>query len=201
VTRIVSGRAGGRLLQVPRTGTRPTSDRVREALFSSLDSMLELSSARVLDLYAGTGAVGLEALSRGAAHVTLVESGREAGLVVRRNVETIGLPGAVVRHERVESFLASSEASPSHPAAPSAPPAASAELFDLVFADPPYGLADGALDAVLNLLCEPVSWLADAAVVVIERSTRSAPPSWPVVIEAIKSKRYGDAVLWYGRRR
>jgi 16S rRNA (guanine966-N2)-methyltransferase len=188
VTRIVSGQAGGRHLHVPRTGTRPTSDRVREALFSSLDSTVELSSARVLDLYAGTGAVGLEALSRGAAHVTLVESGREAGLTLRRNVDLIGLPGAVVRQQSVESFL-------------TAPPAGSPEPFDVVYADPPYALADGVLDALLNLLCEPVSWLADAAVVVIERSTRSAPPSWPAVIEAIKSKRYGDAVLWYGRRR
>jgi 16S rRNA (guanine966-N2)-methyltransferase len=188
MTRIVSGVARGRHLHVPRSGTRPTSDRVREALFSSLDSTLELSCARVLDLFAGTGAVGLEALSRGAAHVTLVESGREAGLTVRRNVDTIGLAGAVVRQQSVESFL-------------TGPYAESPEPFDVVFADPPYALAGGALDAVLNLLCEPVNWLADAAVVVIERSARSAAPSWPDVIEPIKSKRYGDAVLWYGRRR
>jgi 16S rRNA (guanine966-N2)-methyltransferase len=192
MTRIVSGRAGGRQLQVPAGGTRPTSDRVREALFSSLDALIDLTGARVLDLYAGTGALGLEAASRGAGPVTLVESARGALVSLRANAAVIaaaaGEPtGIEVRAQLVESFLAGPDPDPARP------------RFDVVFADPPYDLAELALASVLTSLGEPVSWLAPGAIVVIERAARSGPPGWPLFIQPIKRKRYGDTVLWYGR--
>jgi 16S rRNA (guanine966-N2)-methyltransferase len=184
VTRIVGGSVGGRTLLVPANGTRPTSDRVREALFSTLDGLLELDGAHVLDLFAGSGAVGLECASRGAAAVTLVDSDREAALVLRRNADGLGLPGVKVLRQPAELFLAG------HPVA----------TYDLVFADPPYAYAADTLASVLARLVEPVGWLADDAVVVVERSDRSGPPEWPSVIQPIKHRRYGDSVLWYGRR-
>src|SRR4051812_24057597 len=182
VTRIVAGVAKGRPLAVPPRGTRPTSDRTREALFSTLAGLLDLDGARVLDLYAGTGAVGLEALSRGAAHVTFVESDRTAAATVQRNVDTVGLPGARVVRSPVETFLT---------AAPDDP-------FDLAFADPPYALDERALAAMLHPLAD---WLALDAVVVVERSARGPEPRWPDVIQSVKQKRYGEVLLWYGRRR
>ena len=182
MTRIVAGAAKGRPLAVPPRGTRPTSDRAREALFSTLAGLLDLDGARVLDLYAGTGAVGLEALSRGAAHVTFVESDRTAAATVQRNADTVGLPGAHVVRRAVEAFLGGP---------PDAP-------FDLVFADPPYALDEPALATVLAALA---GWLAPDGIVVVERSARGAEPQWPDVIQSVKQKRYGEGLLWYGRRR
>jgi 16S rRNA (guanine966-N2)-methyltransferase len=193
VTRIVGGAAGGRQLEVPGGGTRPTSDRVREALFSTLDTLTELIGARVLDLYAGSGAVGLEAASRGAAHVALVDSGREAGLALRRNAEIVGQPGIEIHRASVESFLASVGAS-------AATESASPRGYDVVFADPPYAESDDALAGVLTALVHPFDLLSPAAIVVVERAARTAAPSWPIVIQPIKNRRYGDTVLWYGRR-
>jgi 16S rRNA (guanine966-N2)-methyltransferase len=182
--RIVGGVAKGRRLTTPATGTRPTSDRTREALFNSLAGLVPLEGARVLDLFAGTGAVGLEALSRGAAVAVLAESARSALAVLRRNVETLGLPGAQVVARPVGAYLAE-------------PPG---EPFGLVFADPPYAMSEDALGAVLAALARP-GWLDDGAVVVVERPARAAQPSWPTEITGLRSRRYGDAVLWYGRRR
>jgi len=178
----VAGSAGGRRLAVPPSGTRPTSERVREAMFSALEATIGLDGARVLDLYAGTGAVGLEALSRGAAHVTLVESDRTAAATIQRNVDVVGLPGASVVCTSVEGYLAG----------------ASDEPFELAYVDPPYALDDGPLAAVLAAL---PAWLAPGAVVVVERSARGGEPRWPSVIESVKQKRYGEGLLWYGRRR
>src|SRR5581483_10397439 len=97
VIRIVGGSVGGRLLATPKgTNTRPTSDRAREALFSSIESTRPVAGTRVLDLYAGSGALGLEALSRGAAAVVLVEADRKVCAVLRANVAALGLPGAQV---------------------------------------------------------------------------------------------------------
>ena len=132
MARVIAGAAGGRRLAVPDgRGTRPTSDRAREGLFATIVSMTgSLAGARVLDLYAGSGAVGLEALSRGAGHVLLVESGARAARVIRDNVEAIGLPGAEVVTDRVERVLARG-------------PGRSADnsgRYDVVFADPPYAL-------------------------------------------------------------
>ena len=184
MTRIVAGAAKGRQLAVPPRGTRPTSDRAREGLFNTLAGLLDLDGARVLDLYAGSGAVGLEALSRGAAHVTFVESDRTAAAAVQRNVEAVGLVGASVVRSAVESFLTGR---------PDVP-------FHFAFVDPPYALEEPSLAAVLATLAEP-GWLAPGAVVVVERSSRGAEPGWPSVIESVKQKRYGEGLLWYGRRR
>ena len=186
MTRIVGGVAGGRPLTVPANGTRPTADRVRAALFNTLETLLDLDGARVLDLFAGTGAVGLEAASRGAASVSLVDSGREAVLAMRRNVDALGLAGVAVHAQRVESYLGGTGR------------AGPAEAFDLGFADPPYESDNAALAELLEALAGPSGRLASGAVVVVERSKRSGPIPWPVAIEAIKDKRYGDSVLWYG---
>jgi 16S rRNA (guanine966-N2)-methyltransferase len=175
VTRIVAGAAGGRQLAVPKRGTRPTSDRVREALFSAVEAALDLEGARVLDLYAGTGALGLEALSRGAAVAVLVESDAGAVAVLRKNVAAVGMPGATVRPGRVSAVLAE-------------PPA---EPFDLVFADPPYALDPGADLVALTAN----GWLAPGALVVVERARRSGPPDWPPPLVPGRIRRYGDTEL------
>jgi 16S rRNA (guanine966-N2)-methyltransferase len=180
--RIVAGAAKGRRLVVPSRGTRPTSDRAREALFSTLGGLLDLDGARVLDLYAGTGAVGLEALSRGASHVTFVESDRTAAAILRRNVEAVGLPGAQLVTASVEGYLAGDVGEP----------------FDLAYLDPPYALDDLTLGAVLTGLGAPHRLVA-GAVVVVERPAQVAPPRWPDVIQSVKQRRYGAGVLWYGR--
>jgi 16S rRNA (guanine966-N2)-methyltransferase len=186
MTRIIAGAARGRRLAVPPAGTRPTSERAREALFNSLRSLCDLDGARVLDLFAGSGAVGLEALSRGAAEVTFVESDRRAGEVLRRNIDTVGLSGAVLLRRPVAAVLA-------------APPAPPEQPFDLVFADPPYALADGPLAALLTPLAE--GWLAAGAVVVVERAARGTPPPWPAGVIPVMNRRYGEGILWYGRAR
>jgi 16S rRNA (guanine966-N2)-methyltransferase len=186
MTRIVAGAAGGRRLSVPPGDrTRPTSDRVREALFSALESVYggALGGLRVLDLYAGTGALGLEALSRGAAHCLLVESDPRAAAVIRANVKAVGLPGAVVVASTVERALT---------VPPDAP-------YDLVLADPPYAMVDADLSGVLVSLTK--GWLAPEAVVVVERDRRSAPVTWPDGITGSRERTYGETMLWYGRAR
>jgi 16S rRNA (guanine966-N2)-methyltransferase len=184
MTRVIAGEAGGRRLAVPGgTSTRPTSDRAREGLFASVASELgSLAGRRVLDLYAGSGAVGLEALSRGASHVLLVESDARATAVIKANIATIGMPGAQVRGEKVERLLAR-------------PP--DLEPFDLVFADPPYAVAGAEITRVLALLAR--DWLAPDALVVVERATRSGEITWPNGLQLAKSRRYGEATFWYGR--
>ena len=184
MTRVIAGKAGGRRLRVPPgQGTRPTSDRAREGLFSTIVSMLgSLAGARVLDLYAGSGAVGLEALSRGADHVLLVEQGARAARVIRENIEAIGLPGAVLAADRVERVLARGPGG---------------GRYDVVFADPPYALADAAVSQILSLLAGQ-GWLAPGALVIVERATRSGPVSWPDGFVADRTRRYGEATFWYG---
>lgn len=186
MTRVVAGAAGGRRLAVPPGhGTRPTSDRAREALFSTLESLRgPLAGARVLDLYAGSGAVGLEALSRGAAAALLVEADARAARTVRENVRALGLPGARVEAAKVERVLAQ-------------PPGAGGP-FDVVFADPPYAVTDAEVTAVLERLRDH-GWLAPGAVVAVERATRGADLAWAEGFEPLRSRRYGEATLWYGR--
>ncbi|HEX2133980.1 MAG TPA: 16S rRNA (guanine(966)-N(2))-methyltransferase RsmD [Actinophytocola sp.] len=176
MTRIVAGTAGGRQLAVPRRGTRPTSDRVREALFSAVEAAMDLEDARVLDLYAGTGALGLEALSRGAGHALLVESDPGAVSVLRRNVSALALPGARVRQGKVATVLA--EPAP--------------EPFDLVFSDPPYALSGPALSADLAALS---AWTRPGTLVVVERARRSAGFEWPAAWEPGRVRTYGDTAL------
>jgi 16S rRNA (guanine966-N2)-methyltransferase len=186
MARVIAGEAGGRRLAVPDgRGTRPTSDRAREGLFATIVSLTgSLDGARVLDLYAGSGAVGLEALSRGAEHVLLVESGARAARVIRDNVEAIGLPGAKVVADRVERVLARGPAP--------------AEKYDLVFADPPYALPGDEVSAMLQAL-ETNGWLAPGALLIVERATRSGPVSWPAGLQPDRARRYGEATFWYGR--
>lgn len=180
--RIISGAARGRPLRSPTgRGTRPTSDRTREALFSAVEALLGgLGGRRVLDLYAGSGAVGLEALSRGAAEVLLVERDPGAVGVIRANVEAVGLPGATVVTSAAERFVQDRATT----------------TYDLVFADPPY--ADDPSPAVAGVVGN--GWLAPEGVVVVERSSRDAPWTWPVGVDPLRDRRYGEATLWYGRR-
>ncbi|WP_043266288.1 16S rRNA (guanine(966)-N(2))-methyltransferase RsmD [Streptomyces sp. CT34] len=185
MTRVIAGTAGGRRLAVPPgNGTRPTSDRAREGLFSTWESLDgPLTGARVLDLYGGSGAVGLEALSRGAAHVLLVEADARAVRTIRENVRAVGLPGAEVRVGRAEQTAA-------------AP--APAEPYDIVFLDPPYAVGDDELREIL-LTLRGQGWLAEEALVTVERSTRGGTFPWPDGFEAIRARRYGEGTLWYGR--
>lgn len=185
VTRIVAGSMGGRRLTVPAGGhTRPTSDRVREALFNSLQTLTELSGARFADLYAGSGAVGLEALSRGAAHVLLVESHPKAVRAARDNIAALGV------RSRVSLVTAS---------VPSALAAGTDEAYDVVFADPPYDLPDEQIGGLQRALISS-GWLAPGALVVIERSRRAQPVTWVEPVTEVRTRRYGETVLWYGRR-
>ena len=198
MTRVIAGAAGGRRLAVPGgVSTRPTSDRAREGLFGTVVSEIgSLASSRVLDLYAGSGAVGLEALSRGARDVLMVESDAQAVAVIRANIATVGIEGARVIRDRVERVLARPPAAPDQPpAAPDQPPAAP-DRYDLVFADPPYSMTVAAVTRVLTLLAD--GWLADDALVVVERATRSGPVHWPPGYLPGKSRRYGEATFWYG---
>lgn len=181
VVRIVAGVAGGRRLAVPPRGTRPTSDRVREAVFSALQARRALDGARVLDLYAGSGALGLEALSRGAAHVRFVESDRRAAAVLRRNVEALKLSGAQVSTATVAAVL---RGDPGRP-------------YDVVLADPPYALDDGALSEVLATLAGG-DWLASGALIVLERAAKAVPPTWPPGVVPLTQREYGDTSVHYG---
>lgn len=184
MTRIIGGTAGGRRLKTP-TGavTRPTSDRVREALFSALESEVgSLTGLRFLDLYAGSGAVGLEAMSRGAGAVTLVESDRRTARLVESNARTLGMHRAEVVAHPVARVLAQPPRAP----------------YDLVYADPPYPMPDPEVAQVLALLVAH-EWLAVGAMVVVERSTRSVEPDWPAGLARVRGREYGETVLWYLR--
>ena len=181
MTRIVAGQAGGRTLAVPPRGTRPTSERVREALFSRLEHVVGLDGARVLDLYAGSGALGLEAASRGARQVVLVEQDRVAAQVCRTNASSTGLAARVrVVADRVERYLDGGT-----------------DRFDLVLADPPYAVDGAALDAVL---ARAAGLLDEDGWIVVERSTRSPGPSWPTGLTAESDRRYGETQVWFAHR-
>ena len=182
MTRIIAGTLGGRTLRTPAgSGTRPTSDRVREALFSALEARDVLDGAHVLDLYAGSGALGLEAVSRGARSAVLVESGRRAAATVTANVRSLGVEGVRVLTATVASAL-SAEPGPD-------------DAADLVFLDPPYDLSGDEVAAVLARLT--AGWLAPGATVVLERSSRSPEPSWPEGLTQVgRPRRYGETTLW-----
>jgi 16S rRNA (guanine966-N2)-methyltransferase len=183
MTRIIGGVAGGRRLKAPGgAATRPTSDRVREALFSAVDSHVgSLAGLRFLDLYAGSGAVGLEARSRGAGAVTLVEQDRRTAGVIRDNVRALGFAGVEVRVGSVARTLAQPPVAP----------------YDVVFLDPPYALDTATVEADLAALRDQ-GWLATEALVVVERSGRSPDVAWPAGLAAVRERRYGETTLWYG---
>ena len=182
MTRIIGGAAGGRRIATPKgVQTRPTSDRVREALFSALESWAgSLHDLRFLDLYAGSGAIGLEAWSRGAAAVTLVESDRRTAALVASNARGLGFAEAEVIAASASSVLAGR------------PRAA----YDVVFGDPPYPLDEEALAHDLALLAAN-GWLAPGGLVVVERATRSPEPVWPAGVALLREKKYGETRLWY----
>ncbi|MET9374186.1 16S rRNA (guanine(966)-N(2))-methyltransferase RsmD [Streptomyces sp. NPDC003035] len=184
MTRVIAGTAGGRRLAVPPgSGTRPTSDRAREGLFSTWESFHGLAGARVVDLYAGSGAVGLEALSRGASHALLVEADPRAARTVRENIRTLALPGAELRTGKAEQIVTGP---------------APAEPYDLVFLDPPYAVSDDDLREIL-LTLRSGGWIADDALVTVERSTRGGEFGWPAGFEPLRARRYGEGTFWYGR--
>ena len=186
MTRIIAGTHGGRRLAAPAGATtRPTSDRVREAFFSALEAMTDLSGARCADLFAGSGAIGLETISRGAAYALLVESDARAARVIRDNIVSLkaGTAARLVTG-KVAQVVA-------------APPDGGA--FDVVFADPPYAVTDAEMTELQKALLDN-GWLAPDAVVVLERATRGGPLTWVDGITAERSRRYGETTLWYGRR-
>lgn len=184
MTRIIAGFAGSLTLAVPNAGTRPTSDRVREAVFSSLEARDLIEGARVLDLYAGSGALGLEAASRGAREVALVEKSHAAVQVCKRNASRVegraprgAAPSIRVTGKPVHSFLTSMPGA-----------------WDLVFIDPPYELGGPELDHVLAAL---VPRLAGDAVVVLERSSRSPVPAWPSGLALDRRTDYGETAIYW----
>jgi len=182
--RVIGGTARGRRLKTPPgEATRPTSDRVREALFSTLEAQLgSLTGLRFLDLYAGSGAIGLEAMSRGAGLVTSVESNRRTAKVVQDNAATLGFSKVEVLVQPVARALQH------RPRAP----------YDVVFVDPPYPLDNDEVERAVALLVAN-DWLAAGAVLVVERSARSVEPTWPAGLVREREKAYGETVLWYVR--
>lgn len=189
MSRIIAGSRGGRRLVVPTGGpTRPTTDRVREALFSAVaawattsDRPAEQSLAGLsfCDLFAGSGAVGLEAASRGSAPVWLVEANRRTALVAARNAATLQLP-VQTKTMRVEELLRGP-----------------ASAFDVVFADPPYDYPD---EQVAGMLAQLVTggWVKPEGLIVVERSRRSAELAWPEAFRQVWVRRYGDTALHFG---
>ncbi|MEO7122531.1 MAG: RsmD family RNA methyltransferase [Lacisediminihabitans sp.] len=184
MTRIIAGFAGSLTLAVPRSGTRPTSDRVREAIFSALESRELIARASVLDLYAGSGALGLEAASRGAIRVTLVDNANAANRVARDNAARVkhAAPrghelNITVSAQSAQGFLG-----------------ANAESWDIALIDPPYDLDEAQLQRNLEAL---VPRLSADAVVLVERSSRSPEPLWPDGLELDRRKDYGDTTLWW----
>jgi len=182
LTRIIAGSAGGRRITVPQQrsgrGTRPTTDRVRESLFNVLENRLDFGGLTVLDLFAGSGALGLEALSRGAASALFVESDHRAAAVISRNAADIGLTGAVVRRGAVATVLAAGAPTP----------------VELVFADPPYAVTAEDIDQMIRLLVEN-GWCTTDTVIVVERPTAAAEIGWPAGFSVWPTRRYGDTRL------
>ena len=190
MSRIIAGSRGGRRLSTPPgSRTRPTTDRVREALFSAIAAWAgaahsapdqALAGLAFADLYAGSGAVGLEAASRGAGPVLLVEADKRTAGVTSRNARDLGLP-AQVRTGRVETLVA----------------AASEQAYDVVFLDPPYDVSGETVAGVLAAL-QQGGWLAEGALLVVERSRRTPDLVWPPVVGESWSRTYGETVLHYG---
>ena len=188
MTRIIAGTAGSLRLEVPKAGTRPTSDRVREAIFSSLESWNIIRGSRILDLYAGSGALGLEAISRGAASAVLVEKHPQSALVASRNAKTVQqafrgaeVPSVTVVRSSTQTYL----------------DAAEGQQFDVIALDPPYDLGEQELAANLVTVAR---LLAEDGVVLVERSTRTPEPTWPESLVRFREKRYGETVLWWAER-
>lgn len=187
MTRIISGTARGRKLRVPADVTRPTSDRAREGLFSSLQVRFGFDGEVVLDLFAGSGALGLEAASRGAADITLVDDNHRACETIRANAEVVGHPNTHIVEAKASSYLST----------------VPDNRFTMVLADPPYELAD---EAVNEMVAALVPKLMADAVVVVERHVESPEVDWPEGFEKttqkLKKRTYGiarmDMAVWRG---
>lgn len=192
MSRIISGAAGGvRLASVPGDNTRPTTDRVKESLFSKLESYNIIRGARVLDAFGGSGALGCEALSRGAASVTLLDTYPKAVAVIRKNVAAVekamgrtgsGSSGATGSAARVQQSQALT-----YVKSASGP-------WDLVFVDPPYAMPNEQVSELLEALTPK---LAEGAVVVVERSSRDAEPVWGEGLYCFSTRQHGETVLYY----
>jgi 16S rRNA (guanine966-N2)-methyltransferase len=182
VTRIIGGIAGGRRIAVPPRGTRPTADRVRESLFNIVSARRDLSGLAVLDLYAGSGALGLEALSRGAASALFVESDQRSAAVIARNIEALGLTGATLRRGPVAAVLAAGSPAP----------------VDLVLADPPYDIEAAEVEPVLAALAN--GWVREGTVAVVERAAAGPPLTWPAGWSVWPERVYGDTRLELAER-
>lgn len=182
MTRIISGRAGGLRLDVPPSGTRPTSDRVRESLFASLETTGLLDGTTVVDLYAGSGALGLESISRGAAHCDLVEKGQKAAQIARGNAERVARAtgaSADVHAIGVRAFLRGAT-----------------RIYDVAYLDPPYDISP---DVLTEDLAQLRPLLADDAIVIVERATRSGAPDWAAAdLRPLRDRSFGDTSLWWG---
>ena len=183
MARIIAGEAGSLTLKVPQGATRPTSERVREAIFSALSHRIDLVGASVLDLYAGSGALGFEALSRGATSLIAVDQDRSATAALKANQSTIqsALTREVtvsVRSQSVASFLNS---------------AGSLETVDLVFIDPPYSVTNADVE---DLLLTLDGLLGPDVLVIVERSAKDSALSWPAGWECVAEKSYGDTSVF-----
>lgn len=179
MTRIIAGHYGGRRISVPKSGTRPTTDRVREALFSSLSSRIkDFSELVVLDLFAGSGALGLEAISRGAREAVFVDSAAIAVATVKVNLKDLGITAKVLRQTALAFSL-----KPSH-------------RFGLVLIDPPYDLGVESIRQILLNLAAHQGLCSDA-LIVVEGPKKSAF-SWPEGFDAVDERSYGETHLWYG---
>jgi 16S rRNA (guanine966-N2)-methyltransferase len=182
--RIVAGKFRGARIEAPKgLATRPTSDQVRQALFNVLEHgapAVAFEGARVLDLFAGSGALGLEALSRGARFCLFIEESAAARAAIRRNVEALGLTGATKIWRRDATRLG---------------PAGTMQLFDLIFCDPPYGqgLGEGALASAAE-----GGWVRAGAIAVLEERA-AAVIAWPAPFEEIDRRRYGDTTIVIAR--
>lgn len=181
MTRIVGGRlAGRRLVTSSGAATRPTSEKVRAAIGNALQAAGAIDGAAVLDLYAGSGALGFELVSRGADRLVLVEKSRRAQAAIRANLDAVGNPGMTLYPGDAASFALSA-----------------GEPFDIVVADPPYAEpADNVIDVLMRLLT--AGRLAPGADIVIERSVRDGEFPWPDPLTADRTKRYGDTIVCYG---
>jgi 16S rRNA (guanine(966)-N(2))-methyltransferase RsmD len=184
--RIIAGEAGGRRLAVPAgEAVRPTSDRVKEAVFSALGAG-RLVGARVLDLYAGSGALGLEALSRGAAEALFVDRDHAAVQAIRTNIETLGFSDRTVLRQASAAKVLSGPRP--------------GDAFDLVLLDPPYDTPAADVEHVLRLLVEG-EWVAPDATVVVERAAGSAPLDWPARWGSTWDRCYGDTLVLFAQRK
>ena len=192
MSRIISGAAGGvRLASVPGDNTRPTTDRVKESLFSKLESYDIIRGARVLDAFGGSGALGCEALSRGAASVTLLDTYPKAVAVIRKNVAAV--EKAMGRTGTGSSDATGSAARVQQSQALTYVKSASGP-WDLVFVDPPYATPNEQVSELLEALTPK---LAEGAVVVVERSSRDPEPVWGECLYCFSTRQHGETVLYY----